>query len=194
MIQKQIKTFSNYKYVKDPLGSAKNFHSKVTRTIYPKGSFILKEGDKVELLYYIVDGVIEVGMNKKGKNRISDFFFENDFFTSFIGIKKNQPASSYYVAVTDCVIDSVNYEDIIQKADSSIVLNTLLRDLAENTLLQQLLKEKNLSYFKADERYSALIKYNSKIPQRITVKKIANYLGIHPQSLSRIRKNFQQVA
>ena len=188
MNQSQKEPTSVARYLKNTFGYTDELPVKITRKKFAKGTYVLKEGDEVNDLFFVADGIIECGMTTKNETHIIDFFFENQFFTSFIAIKNRRPAMSYDLALTNCTIESINYAELTEKAENSLILTKLLRDLAEIALLQRLLKERDLSVLNAEERYHELVKTRPNILQKLPVKKIARYLGIHPQSLSRIRK------
>ena len=63
------------------------------------------------------------------------------------------------------------------------------RLLAEQAFIGLRKKMDNLTLLDAKERYLGLLKHRPKVIGRISKYYIASYLGIKPQSLSRIRKN-----
>jgi CRP-like cAMP-binding protein len=160
----------------------------VTRIKCPKKTFLIKEGEPVKNLYFVVEGIVEVGMNRKNENLIIDFFFEGDFFTGITPLISGQGASGYFVTISNCVIEVIDYESLNKLSETSLIINKFLRRVAEHALVQRLKKEKQQSFLTAEERYFELIKDRPKVLQLIPVNKIAKYLSIHPQSLSRIRK------
>lgn len=58
----------------------------------------------------------------------------------------------------------------------------------ENAYLERVKKEKSLFTLTAEERYNKLIETRPDIIKLIPIYRIAKYLGIHPDSLSRIRR------
>ena len=63
------------------------------------------------------------------------------------------------------------------------------RLMAEQAFIGLRKKTDNLTLLNAKERYLNLLKQRPKVIERIPQHYIASYLGIKPQSLSRIRKN-----
>jgi hypothetical protein len=60
--------------------------------------------------------------------------------------------------------------------------------MAEFQYVKRLRKEMDLLAFTAEERYALLLSKNPELIQNISVKHLSSYLGIQPESLSRIRK------
>ena len=62
------------------------------------------------------------------------------------------------------------------------------RLMAEYQYIRRLQKEMDMLSYTAEERYSRLLERNPHLVQSISVKHLSSYLGIQPESLSRIRK------
>lgn len=168
---------------------------KIERVKVKKNTYLIREGEMENYFSFIVDGIVENGMRqnkKKGEEAILDFYFKGQFIAAFIALKFRLPADVYFVTITDCVIERIYYKDMEENLETSLILNRLLRSTAENALIQRLRKEKLALSSDATERYLALIKNRPFVLQQIPVRKIAKYLDLHPQSLSRIRKNLQK--
>ena len=183
--------FSIHEYLKNNFDYEEEFPIEINRIELKRNSFILKENELENDLYFIVDGIVESGMNKNGENHIIDFFFFNQFFTALIPLITRKPSDTYLLCVTDCVIEKINYESLNNASKNSLIVNKLLRRLSELALMQRLKKEKQMATLSAEEMYLDLIKNRPYILQQISVKKIAQYLGVHPASLSRIRKQIK---
>ncbi len=82
----------------------------------------------------------------------------------------------------------MSVEDYRNELKTSLLLNSLSRYILEYWFVRRLKKEKEMLTKTAEERYASLLKYRSDLIAQIPVSKIAKYLGIHPDSLSRIRR------
>lgn len=101
----------------------------------------------------------------------------------------NKPTKITIKCLTECTIETVKYKDFSTASEKSLLLNKISRRLLEQFYLYRVKKEKDLMTKNASERYLDLIKHRPDIIKVIPLEKIAKYLGIHPRSLSRIRKN-----
>jgi hypothetical protein len=72
---------------------------------------------------------------------------------------------------------------------SSLIANKIGRVLTEHIYMHKTKCEKDFLTKSAQERYAALIFTRPDILKLVPVNKIAKYLGVHPESLSRIRKS-----
>jgi CRP/FNR family transcriptional regulator, anaerobic regulatory protein len=66
------------------------------------------------------------------------------------------------------------------------------RLMAEAQYVKRLRKEMDLLSLTAEERYVALMEKNPDLIRTISIKHLSSYLGIQPESLSRIRKQYQK--
>ncbi len=166
---------------------------KVETVKVAKNSFILNEGDIENYIYCVKEGIVEIGMyHNTSDHQIIDFFFEKEFFCDFSNLMLSKPTKSYALAITDCSLERIHKDDFLSdESDKSLIVNQLLRYLLSITLFRRLRKEE-LRSFEGEERYLAVISDSPNILKDIPVKKVAKYLNIHPQSLSRIRANINK--
>jgi CRP-like cAMP-binding protein len=160
----------------------------VTKIFIPKNGYVVIEGQEENYLYFLVDGIVEIGMNKNGENYIIEFLMTGQFFTSFIAFISRTPTEVYHLALTNCTIERIHYKDIQKLSPTSLIVNRLMRHTSEQGIMIRIAKEKQLASLSAEEMYLELLKKRPYLLQKISVKRIAKYLNIHPQSLSRIRK------
>jgi len=79
------------------------------------------------------------------------------------------------------------YDDILQLADQSFMWQLLLRKIAEADYLDKEKRESDLLCFNAKDRYLNFINEHPDWEERIQQRYIASYLGITPETLSRMR-------
>lgn len=175
-------------FLKKNLGWTKALPFKTTIKVYPKGTCLISPGEVEKNLRFLVSGVVEtVIVKKNGEERITDFFFPNNFFCSLSSLVTQQPTDVYMRCLTECTIESVFYKDYNEALKKSLLLNQLGRKVAEQSYLLRIKREKDMLTKTASERYLELIKNRPEIMREIPLSKVAKYLGIHPRSLSRIR-------
>lgn len=91
-------------------------------------------------------------------------------------------------ALTDCDVEIIQYKDIQKAYQTSLLANKLGRMVTEQYYIQKTKREKDFLSKSATERYNELLARRPELVQLIPVNMIAKYLGIKPESLSRIRK------
>jgi CRP-like cAMP-binding protein len=154
---------------------------------FKKGTILLSEGQRSEEEYFVMQGCIRCYYVIDGEEKTTAFYTESESLSpQCFGTK--QP-SKYYVA---CVEDSTL---IVSNASmEAVVFEKFPRFQALCLLLTEDLLAKNqatLDEFKTsspEERYLSLLQNRPDLVQRVPQHQLASYLGITPQSLSRIRK------
>jgi len=120
--------------------------------------------------------------------KVIDFFFENELVCGFTSFLMQEPTDIQIKALMDCEMEVIKRSDLIRAYDYSLDANKFSRILTEQGYIRKSNREKNLLTKTAEERYVEMFQSRSQYISQIPVNKIAKYLGIHPESLSRIRK------
>lgn len=158
---------------------------------FSKGTILLEEGKKTNECYYIIKGCIRCFYIKDGIDRTTEIYTEGEAVTPSV-YGKNLP-SEYNI---ECV------EDTTAKVGDALKEIELYKQYPEAESLTLAYMESNmaqkqdaLSQFKLsspEERYLNLLKNKPELLQRVPQHQIASYLGIKPESLSRIRKRIKK--
>ncbi|QOG01816.1 Crp/Fnr family transcriptional regulator [Flavobacterium sp. MDT1-60] len=153
----------------------------------PSKETVLKEGTVSNVLYFIIKGSMRLSNNDNGTEISIQFFFENDFVSSFESFLKDTPS----VFSLDTIEDTSVL--LIKKEHWKIIINenSCLKEMFIDFISDRLVNYVNhfLEYIKEkpEVRYQNLLKNKPYILQRVPLQYIASYLGITKVSLSRIR-------
>jgi CRP-like cAMP-binding protein len=156
---------------------------------YTKGETAIKIGEYCRFIGFINKGLmVTTTVNDTGKESAFDFKVENCFFTYTEGLMSNAPSHKNFIALEDCetlILSKEDLEKILKQNPKFETLFTkiLAEDLSHTLMIHQSIKEQS-----AEERYLSLEQRYPGAFQRIPVKYIAGYLGIEPESLSRLRR------
>ncbi len=153
-----------------------------------KHDLIAKEGKKSLELGLVLEGMFRQYYTKDGEEKTTYFFFENHFIGSYISCITGKPSLISIEALSDAVCIVFPYEALKSIYDKSMAWQKFGRLMAEYLTIG--LEERMVSLLlqSPEERYLDLIDgKKNKILERIPHHYIANYLGITPVSLSRIR-------
>jgi CRP/FNR family transcriptional regulator, anaerobic regulatory protein len=156
-----------------------------------KGDLLVKEGDIEDRIFFLGSGVTRNYFVRNDKEFTIDFHFEGDFVTGFYSLITAAPSVITVELLTDATIVVFPYALIASLYDVSVKAANFGRLIAERQYVVRLLKEMDLMSLTAEERYANLVSQRPELVNKISVKHISSYLGIHPESLSRIRKKFQ---
>ena len=130
----------------------------------------------------------QISTMRNGQDRILDFFLPGSFFSSYSSFLKQSPSDVQVLTITACELEVIYYEDLQDAYEHSLLANKLGRVATEQSYIKRVEREKDFLTKSAERRYQDLLISYPQIIHHIPVNKIAAYLGIHPESLSRIRK------
>jgi CRP-like cAMP-binding protein len=155
-----------------------------------KGEFLLKEGQTAKSIYFVIGGVFRIYQNVNGKEVTSYFSYvdRNPFAASFPSFLTQSSSNEYVEAIEAASVISISYDQLNKLYASSKSFERLGRVLAEKNYLLAIERINSLQYQSAGDRYTIFMKIYPGLLNRIPHHYIASYLGVTPESLSRIRK------
>lgn len=154
-----------------------------------KGSHLLDIGETCNLVAFIAKGVLRYYYVVGGEEHTVQFFFENSFASDMESFISGAPAKVGIDALENSKLLVIPKKDILDLYKTYHKFEHLGRLMAEAAYMGLRKKTNEFLNMSAEERYLNLIKERPKVMERIPQHYIASYLGIKPQSLSRIRKN-----
>ncbi len=186
MFNKFVDQLSNYGKLNDEELFYLKKHSKIR--FFIKNEIILREGNNLNNIYFIIDGCARLFYHVNGKDKTAFFYNEGNFIWPGTGLKHSVPTQKNFKTIEDSILIQIN-KDIIQKLiNSSGNFEMIVRNAREKELIEsQLLIEKFIT-LSPKERFLNLMETNSNLFQRVAQQHIASFLGISPESLSRIKK------
>ncbi len=146
---------------------------------------------------FIVSGSIRFYHVKDGQEITNYFCLDNEFVSSYKSFLVQQPSHTCLQALEDCTVIVFTYNSIQQLLEDpsmALKMERFGRKIAEYLICCY--EDRVLAFVvqTPEERYMSLLNSNSRILQRIPQHYLANYLGITPVSLSRIRKRMFEPA
>jgi len=157
------------------------------RKSFKKGDILTQFGQIERKAYFLISGITESSIEKDGELKIIDFVFPSQFICSYTSFLLQTPSEIQTKAITDCEVEYFLKEDLEKAYQESIIANQFGRYVTEQFFITKLKRENDFLTKSSKEMYLDLIKKRPEILKKIPVNKIAKYLGIHPESLSRIR-------
>lgn len=162
-------------------------HIKVVPLV--KNGLFLKEGEVCTSIAFVNKGVlIYYKTLDNGDEVTTDFAFEGEWVTNNLSRLNVIPSHLNIKAMEDAELLVINHADLQNLYVSFPRLERLGRILMEQAYIRLVQLSIDLQTLSATERYIKLLHTYPEILQRVPLYHIANYLGIAPKSLSRIRK------
>lgn len=152
------------------------------------GEYFLEEGQLCRYVGFIEEGLVRYHMNDNGNQKTLYFNKEGEFVSNYQSFLPHEPSNTSIQAIEDTAMQVINYADL-QRLYSSVSEGEKLGRLAiEYVFLSSLGQLKSFYKDSPTERYQQFLQSYPDLVQRIPQYHIASYVGIKPQSLSRIRR------
>lgn len=161
------------------------------RKEFLKDELILAEGKICRYFYFLEEGLVRFYNNHDGEELTIYFVDAPYFFSDKESLHHRIPAKVNIQALSKCVVWQTSIDKIQEfskLASWETFTKNLIREITEY-IEQLMITNKMLS---AEERYLKLLEVHPDLTNRVPLKYLAGFLGIAPQSLSRIRKKYQK--
>ncbi|MEQ9310202.1 MAG: Crp/Fnr family transcriptional regulator [Balneolaceae bacterium] len=152
----------------------------------PKGSVLLKEGESSTEGYFVLKGCLRTYYIIDGNEKTTAFYTEMDGITPNCVLTKLP--SEYFISATEDSIITVADPSLEQEMFEKFPkFESLCRILSEELLAKQQVRFDQFKTSTPELRYQHLLKQRPDLIQRVPQHQLASFLGITPQSLSRLR-------
>lgn len=152
-----------------------------------KNEVIKKYGDREKYFYFILKGSGGIMLFNNNNYLCIDLCYEGDFFGDYLSFLTNQKTDLEVICFEPSElfrISQVNFQELAKTEYGKTICQVASDSLFIHKQTQQL----ELLSKTAEQRYLEMIEKQPTIIQRTPNKYIASYLGITPESFSRIRK------
>lgn len=154
-----------------------------------KRQYVLQEGDVCKYVAFVEKGILRsYTIDDKGNEHIMQFAFEGWWIADQYSFLTGEPAIYYIDALEDSellLLSKQAEEELLLKIPK---FERYFRLLLQNSLIATQRRLISSLSQTAEERYQQLISNCPTIPQRVPQHMMASFLGITPETLSRIRK------
>lgn len=153
-----------------------------------KGDYLVRDGQVCKNLYFLHQGVLSIFILKEGVEHVKDFSFHNKFITSYTSFQTGTPSQIYLRAEQNCVLSAWSKSYLDDLMNDSMIWTIFAKHMADYLFMRKEKREISLLMDRAEIRYLNFLKDYPEAFQIFPQYLIASYLGMRPQSLSRIRK------
>lgn len=159
----------------------------LTSCAFKKGHLLLKAGQVSDKIYFINSGLIRGYYIKDGRDITTGFMKELDFALSPISFFGRQEPFEYLELIEDSSLYALSRDNLNYLYDTFIEFNRVGRSLVEEYYVRSEIRTHFMRVNTAEEKYKIFLNNYSGILNRINNKDIASFIGITPETLSRIR-------
>lgn len=153
-----------------------------------KNTILEYEGDFAKNLYFINSGYVRIFHIENGEEITTDIIEQRSLTTLFDSFINGKPAEENLQCISDCdlfYISKAEYENLYT---TNSYWKKICNQIYKETISSNLKRTKSILSLSAEERYLKLMHEKNDLIKNIQLKYIASYIGIKPESLSRIRK------
>jgi CRP-like cAMP-binding protein len=164
-----------------------SFISIARQQLIKKGTVFFEPGKNFDRLYFIEEGLTRCYRIKNGEDITYTFFLQQEYCVDFYSYLNDCPSELFFEALTDTKVYEFLKADVAKGMEAFPKIEKLGRLMAErayNTVAERL---KEMQVDSLEVRYTKLFNRNPALFQKIQQRHIATYLGVKPESLSRIK-------
>lgn len=155
---------------------------------YQKGTLLLQEGQYAKECYYNVQGCIRQFYLKKGEEKTTFFYLEDQSVSSLNSTIADTPVDYYLECTEDTILAVMSHEKEEELYSRFPRFETLCRQGLERQIAMYHNMLTAYMTSSPEERYLNLLRDRPQLLDRVPQYQLASYLGVKPESLSRIRK------
>lgn len=178
-------------FASPPRDEIDDFIARGRRALLAKGEALTELGSTTHRLAFLHTGIVRyhVIVPSTGEDVTKDFNFAPSFAVSFGSAVRRQPARVAVTAVEDCAVTVWGADALTQLFDSGgVEWQRFGRRVAEQLYVRK--EDRELAFLTEDAnaRYDAMLTQFAPVAARIPQHLLASYLGITPESLSRLKR------
>ncbi|WP_143309037.1 Crp/Fnr family transcriptional regulator [Chitinophaga vietnamensis] len=155
---------------------------------YPKGSYFLREGQVCREVGFIEQGLVRYFTNHDGEELIFDFGKEYDFVCNYQSFLDHSISTRSIQAIEDSLLYIISYDDLQILYETIREGQKFGRLACEMIYVDAISKVHSMYIDSPEQRYLRFMATYPDLLQRLPQYYISSYVGVKPQSLSRIRK------
>ncbi|MFA9463117.1 MAG: Crp/Fnr family transcriptional regulator [Velocimicrobium sp.] len=154
-----------------------------------KNDYFIKSDDIPDKVAFIVQGVFRVYyLTQSGNDNTLVFRDENKFLSAYSSFLENVKSKYSFQALEDSTLLYISLNDYIELSTEHVCWQIITTKYSQMLFVEKENREMELLGDDAETRYNNFTKKFPELVMRIPQFHIASYIGITPETLSRIRK------
>ncbi|WCT13276.1 Crp/Fnr family transcriptional regulator [Mucilaginibacter jinjuensis] len=157
---------------------------------FKSSDWLIKPGTIARQLFFINNGVLKITLpHPHNKDVVYFFLKEHQFMTFLYSMYGNVPAVQGLQAACVAEVMMINYEQLTDLYRQLPYLRALIDEIAQLSMAEMVTIKNVYMFGEASDKYQNFLQRQPDVAKRVALNDIASYLGITPQSLSRIRRS-----
>ena len=154
---------------------------------FPKNTILHKSGQICDYMYIIISGIGRVFYYKEDKDITCYFAAEQESITAIDSFIQRKKSKYFLEASEDLEVFKIAHSDLENLFNSNPKYERFGRLFLQQIYIELVERLDDLLLKTAQQRYEALLEKKPYLFQRVAAKHIATYLGMAPETFSRIR-------
>lgn len=172
-----------------PPGETQKLYALGRTKSIPRGEFYIRTGDIPKTFAFVISGLFRyVYIDEEGRQFTKAFMPEFSILSSYSGMIQQSPSHYYIEALETSKIVEFSYSNWLKLKETNHCWDRFLIAMLEKGYMKKESRERELLLLSAEDRYRIFLDEYPSLESRVKQHMIASYLGITPESLSRIRK------
>jgi CRP-like cAMP-binding protein len=163
------------------------FYARLKTKNLKKKEYLIREGSVCNFIAFVSSGTFRSYIRNNEDEFNNDFYFDNDFVSAYTSFLTQMPTNCNIEALTNCTVHYISYENLNELIAQDNAFLKLSKYISDTYFIRKCKRETSFLKHSASERLSGLSSLYPGIEQRVSQYHIASYLGIKPESLSRIK-------
>lgn len=154
---------------------------------------ILNAGDDLDYMFFLNKGLIRGYIyDDKGDEQTTDLIAEGNWFCDFKAFVSRKKATVYFEAIENSHILLLSFDNIQRFYDEIPMFERAVRQTIEFYFIVSIDRAKKINYagHSASDRYKEFTRKYPQLESSVPAKYLASYLGIKPETLSRLRHQY----
>lgn len=156
---------------------------------FKRSDILLRAGEVAHEVFFILSGAVhQFYLGESGNERTCNFCFEKDFITDLESFSQQTRSASSIKALSPVHCLSIRCTELVPLMKASPAMAEFFRIIVERVASRSIRRTKSLLSFSTEQQLQELLQEQPELFLNVPQRYIAQYLGIAPESLSRIRK------
>jgi CRP-like cAMP-binding protein len=163
------------------------FYKELHHKKLKKKEFLIQEGAVCDFIAIVISGTMRSYVQNKDGEFNNDFYLENYFVSAYTSFLTQMPTNCNIEALTDVELYYISHKQFQALLDKDNNFLKVAKYISDNYFIRKCKRETSFLKNSAAERLEMIRKLYPGIEQKVPQYHIASYLGIKPESLSRIK-------
>ncbi len=160
----------------------------LSERVLPKNKVLIEPGSVAEEICFIIKGAMRSYLLHDGEDITDYFFFEGAFASDYVSLFSRQPSLFYLETIEETQTVCYRKDALVELGQQFPIFETMGRIHAEIAFLEIEERMRMLQQNSLLEKYHHMLQKFPELLLRVPQHQVASYLGVKPESLSRIKK------